>query len=134
MSYHRKRRARAMGNVTSLAPGARVYNALSGIQSRAPGKPVSTMALGGVPDWYRAMSGAPDWYKAMQGVGSLGDDTLSNADWQTQMLIKQQELIDAQHVWAAGDRTQKWIAIVVTASIPLFGAVWRALGIGQRKT
>lgn len=83
--------------------------------------------------------------RALRGT-SLGDDTLdamstpmpvaSELDDQAfkkQVLSNQRELIDAHKHWADGDRKQKWIAIAVTASIPVFSAIWRALGVGQRR-
>jgi hypothetical protein len=86
----------------------------------------------------------------MQGT-SLGDDTLSamampapavpavsvaeaaDNQWKADMLSGQRSLIAAQKTWAEGDHFQKWVQIAVTASIPLFGAAWRALGIGRKK-
>jgi hypothetical protein len=92
-------------------------------------------SLSGAPDWYVAMQGPPDWYRQMEG-SSLGDDTLdamASAQWRKDMLDGQRALRDAQQHWAEGDRTQKWIMIGVTASIPVFGAIWRALGVGRKK-
>lgn len=122
MSYHRK--------------------GLSGLASRAPGRMVSTTALGAyvAPNLVPGRRMVPDWYQQKMGsaLGSLGDDTLdaaaSDAQWKADMLAGQRDLIAAQKVWAKGDETQKWIQIGVTAAIPLFAALWRALGIGRRKT
>jgi hypothetical protein len=43
-----------------------------------------------------------------------------------------EQLLEAQRRWAEGDKTQKWIQIGVTASIPLFAAIWRAIGLRRR--
>lgn len=137
MSYqrYRGRRARALAGVSSRAPRAPLYRDLAGVTSRAPAAPIRR-DLAGVPDWYRAMSGAPDWYKAMQGT-TLGDDTIggmTDAQWKAEMLEGQHRLLDAQKHWADGDRFQKWIQIGATLAIPLAAAVWRALGVGRRKS
>jgi len=113
--------------------------ALSGNASHAPGAPVSRDALGAYvsPRLVPGRSIVPSWYQAMQGT-SLGDDTLdaqkADAQWRAEMLDGQRQLIAAQKVWAQGDEFQKWVQIGVTASIPLFGALWRVLGIGRRKS
>jgi hypothetical protein len=111
---------------------------LSGVTSQRPGRPVS--ALGGTQaqnarraaDVSRRL---PKWYAAMQGVGSLGDDTLSaadavaNAQWRKDMLDGQRQIAEQ----LKGDRFQKWVQIGVTASIPVFAAIWRSFGIGRRR-
>ncbi len=113
---------------------------LSGLASRAPGRPVSTSALGAYvpPNLVPGRKMVPSWYQQMNGLGSLGDDTIgavsTDAQWKADMLAGQRELIAAQKKWAQGDEFQKWIQIGVTAAIPVFAAVWRALGIGRRKT
>lgn len=107
MSYHRR-----TPRVT-LGP-----RGMSGVTSQPPRGRVARNALG------------------LHGT-SLGDDTLSaaasEAQWKADMLGGQQQLIAAQKQWAEGDKLQKWIQIGVTASIPVFGAIWRMLGIGRRR-
>lgn len=148
----RTRARRSLGGITSQPPPAprsmfalsgiagrkggsrsgRVRQALGGITSQPPPRPRSMFALGATPDWYRAMSGPPDWYRAM---GSLGDDapspttlstptiTDSTAQWQGAVLANQQAMLKQLQ----GDHLQKWVQIAVTASIPLFGAIWKLI-------
>ena len=85
--------------------------------------------------------------RALRGT-SLGDDTLDamshppplpvtdeldDQGFKKQVLANQRELIEAHKHWSDGDKQQKWIAIAVTASIPVFSAIWRALGVGRRR-
>jgi hypothetical protein len=93
-------------------------------------------SLGGLGSTGHVIKRTPAWYRAMQGT-ALGDDTLDamkvDAQWKSDLLAGQRELIAAQRKWAQGDSFQKWIAIGATLAIPLSAAVWRALGIGRRR-
>lgn len=157
MSYHRKGRRRvvALSGLASRAPGRSVASSAltpprgfgaSAIEydyggsvrpiEKAPPSPPPVKLVAGrrmVPRGQRYVLGAPDWYEKMQGLGSLGDDTLAATTVQQQQLEAQQQTLAAIQKQAEGDRFQKWIQIGVTASIPVFGALWRALGIGRRR-
>ncbi len=63
---------------------------------------------------------------------SLGD-AASDQDWQTQVLstLQYQNVIENQR--RQEENRQRWIQIAVTASIPLFGAVWRVI-LGRRRS
>lgn len=122
---------------------------LSGVTSQRPGRPVSMRALGATQAQNAARAAdvarrLPRWYAAMQGLGSLGDDTLSatspsaaasaavaaaaDAQWRKDMLDGQRKIAEQ----LKGDHFQKWVQIGVTASIPVFAAIWRSFGIGRR--
>ena len=127
-----------------------VRRSLSGVTSQPPGRPVSRRALP------YALSGddlelvaykdprpifshgrIPRWVRDMQSVGnsSLGDDTLdATTAYQQEALKLQRDLLTAHKTWADGDRFQKWLAIGATLAIPLSAAIWRALGIGRRRS
>lgn len=121
-----------------------VRRQLAGTTSQPPRPPVSRFALGDTVKLREYPDPAPiysrgkisTWVRVMQSVGgtSLGDDTLdATAKWQQDMLASNNAILEAHKHWADGDRMQKWIAIGVTASIPVFAAIWRALGIGRRR-
>lgn len=129
---------------------------LSGITSQPPGRSVSAYALGSTSAGSRGSSrtfwNAGGWLSGMGGItsqppgrsvsayalGSLGDDA-PTSDLSTPTLA-QPTVVDPQtRAWQAemldqlkGDKTQKWIQIAVTASIPLFGAIWKMIfGAGR---
>lgn len=58
---------------------------------------------------------------------SLSSDLL-----QQQLAVAQRQLSFLQQQ-EQRERMQKWIAIAATASIPLFGALWRAV-LGRRRS
>lgn len=64
----------------------------------------------------------------------LGDDTasLSQEDWQKQMLTTSQQQLVFLRQQESRQRLQKWVSIGVTASIPVFGMIWKAI-LGRRR-
>ncbi len=67
-----------------------------------------------------------------RGLGSLGDDspTAPMGDMASQQLAELRRISEFQRQWVAaveGEKLQKWIQIGVTASIPLFAALWRII-------
>lgn len=81
--------------------------ALSGITSQPPGRPISRYAMGTLGDDSTALT----------------QSTLDTATWQQKVLANQQ----MQLAQADKDHFQKWVQIAATASIPLFGAIWKLI-------
>ena len=65
---------------------------------------------------------------------ALGDSTstMSQEDWQQQMLSTSQNQFNYLQQAIDRDHKQKWVAIAVTASIPVFGMLWKAI-LGRRR-
>lgn len=90
---------------------------MGGITSQPPGRPISTFALGSLGD---------DPATTDLVTPTLAQPTIvdpQTAAWQQATLQNQQTMIRQLQ----GDRVQKWVQIAVTASIPLFGAIWKLL-------
>ena len=155
MSYQLRKRRRALGGLTSQPPGRAVSRyalgaaaieytpaiaipviktppppakvvgrkggalvrhrarAMGGLTSQPPGRPISVFALGSLGD-------VPDG--SSLATPTLAQPTIDNT-WQQQMLAGQQAMLKQLQ----GDRLQKWVQIGVTASIPLFGAIWKMI-------
>lgn len=62
---------------------------------------------------------------------SLGDDT-ADSTWRDSVLSELQRASVVEDQRRQEEKRQRWIQIAVTASIPLFGVLWRAI-LGKRK-
>jgi len=71
-----------------------------------------------------------------QGLGDtttvVPDSTASQEDWQAQMLATAKNQLAFLQQQEQRESFQKWVAIGVTASIPVFGAIWKAI-LGRRR-
>lgn len=96
---------------------SRPRGALGGLTSQPPGRPVSMFSLGSLGD---------DVPTTGLTTPTLAQPTIvdpQTAAWQQASLQNQQTMIRQLQ----GDRVQKWVQIAVTASIPLFGALWKLI-------
>ena len=62
---------------------------------------------------------------------ALGDDAPAPSSTDKLLTVTQQQFNYLQQA-IARDHQQKWVAIAVTASIPVFGMIWKAI-LGRRR-
>lgn len=95
--------------------------AMGGLSSQPPGRPVSLFALG-------SLGAVPD--PSSLATSTFAQPTVldpQTAAWQQQVLANQQLQLAQSDKQAEKARLQKWVQIAATASIPLFGAIWKLL-------
>lgn len=153
MSYRRHlSRRHALAGITSQPPGRAVSAyALGSTAGRKGGRSTSgtSRVMWNAGQWLSGLSGItsqpPGRAVSAYALGSLGDDaptsdlstpTLAQPTvtdpatvaYQQASLANQQTMIKQLQ----GDHLQKWVQIAVTASIPLFGAIWKLIfGAGR---
>lgn len=64
-------------------------------------------------------------------MGSLGDAASDDAQWKSDVLSNLHQTAIIENQRRQEENRQRWIQIAVTASIPLFGVIWKAL-LGRR--
>lgn len=65
-------------------------------------------------------------------LGDIAVAPMSQEEWNAQMLATTQQQFAYIQQQVQRDRNQKWIGIAATASIPLFGMIWKMI-LGRRR-